>query len=52
LRDQRLAKIENLEIDQPAHDDMGKDHELGDIEDQKQYLQQRGHEAVLRAGSG
>jgi hypothetical protein len=43
LRDKRLAQVQHLKVDQPAHDDMGKDDKLRDLQDHHQDLKQRGH---------
>ena len=43
LRHQRLPQVQDLKVDQPAHDDMGQDDELRDAEKHQQDLQDRNH---------
>lgn len=43
LRYEGLAQVQNLEIDQPAHDDVRDHQKPHNVEDHQQNLQKRGH---------
>jgi hypothetical protein len=45
-----LANVENLELDQPRHDEMSDNEEANNIEDHHKDLEKRLHSAFLGLG--